>query len=438
MRVAALAWALLMPIAARAESTLQTLASELVTTLAAAHKAPTESAGKPPALAPWIACGTVRGGEAARSAELSRRACRVIAARLPGAQLIEDAQSMQSAWKRAGTASRLAFVELELAHGELRASLDVHERSTNVWERMKGKKPAPIAHAAASAPIDAEVRGFLPPLSLEEAKLRSYRLGGHAVLAMACGAFGTEPGNRLALLTERELLVGRLHGKAFAPERRVPLTSLGSRSPVPSRPPLANLVATGDWQRPLAVGSSERPALVLDRALTPARALGGVPFLSGKNLLCTRIDPALGAYVGRPSDCAATPPPITARRETFDAIATSELIDRGGNALAAFALREPSGKLALEIGAQRGAVDAVGAQLALADLDQDGALEIAYALDSSGDDALVIASFDGKGLRLRKRWASKAQVTAITTCPAEDQGLLATVAAVGDEVWVVR
>ncbi|MDP1428114.1 hypothetical protein Q8G31_30520, partial [Priestia megaterium] len=129
---------------------------------------------------------------------------------------------------------------------------------------LKGKKPAPVAHAFASAPIDAEVRSFLHSLSLEEAKIHPYKLGGLVAQAITCGELGDRPGNSLAVLTARELVVGRLVRGAFVPERRVPVAALGARLPVGVRPPLATVVATGDWNQPLAIGSSERRGALLE------------------------------------------------------------------------------------------------------------------------------------------------------------------------------
>ena len=50
----------------------------------------------------------------------------------------------------------------------------------------------------------------------------------------------------------------------------------------------------------------------------------------------------------------------------------------------------------------------------------------------------AIATHDGKALRLRKRWPTKAPVTALAVCPPDGFGPLAVAAVVGDEVWIVR
>lgn len=386
----------------------------------------------------FVACSPLRSGEPLhRADELAKRVCRGIASKLPSARLLDDPQSMQSAWKKAGGASRLVYVDLELLRGELRGSLDVHARSTNFWERLKGGKPAPVAHAFASAPIDAEVRSFLPSLSLEEAKLHPYKLGGLVAQAISCGELGDRPGNSLAVLTARELVVGRLVHGAFVPERRIPAAALGARLPVGLRPPLANVVATGDWERPLAVGSSERNGTLFDHALVPSQALGGVPFVGAAGLACADVDPVQGGFVGLPHACTGGAASSAPKADVYDALAFASVVGKDGSTRPAWAARDLAGKLTLDVGGVRSVTEAVGAQVALGDLDQDGALEVVYTLDGS-DDAVAIATHDGKALRLRKRWPTKAPVTALAVCPPDGFGALAVAAVVGDEVWIVR
>lgn len=431
LRAFGLAAVLLVAAPTHADSAVTTLGTKLTQDLA--RSLPDADNG-----GVFVACSPLRSGEPLhRAEELAKRLCRAIAGKLPGARLLEDPQSMQSAWKRAGSATRLVYVDLELLRGEVRASLDVHVRSTNVWERLKGKKPAPVAHVFASAPIDAEVRSFLPSLSLEEATLHPYKLGGLLAQAIACGELGDKPGNSLAVLTARELVIGRLAHGAFVPERRVPATALGARLPVGLRPPLASVVATGAWDRPLAVGSSEREGVLFDHALAPVQSLSGVPFPVGGGLSCADVDPIQGGFAGPLHPCTTAATATKSRAEIYDALAFTTVVGRDGSAKPASATRDPSGKLTLDVGGVRSVTEAVGAQVALGDLDQDGALDVVYTLDGP-DDAVAIATHDGKALRLRKRWATKAPVTALAVCPPDGFGPLAVAAIVADEVWIVR
>jgi len=427
----AAAFLLLCASSARAESAVGTLGAKLTQELGKTLDGAELARG-----GTFVACSPLRSGEPLhRAEELARRVCRAVAGKLPGTRLLEDPQSVQAAWKRAGTASRLIYVDLELLRGELRGSLDVHARSTNFWDRLKGKKPAPVAHAFASAAIDAEVRSFLPSLSLEEASLHPYKLGGLVTQALSCGEFGDRPGNSLAVLTARELVVGRLVHGAFVPERRTNVADLGARTPVGVRPPLANVVATGDWEHPIAVGSSERQGAVLDRALVPFQFLAGVPFQRPSGLACATVDAAQGGFLGLPQRCSEGA--RATKGDLYDVLAFAPLVSKEGASSEAWAARDASGKLTLDVAGSKSVVEAVGAQVSLGDLDQDGALDVVYTLDGP-DDAIAIATHDGKALRLRKRFPTKAPVTALAICPPDGFGPLAVAAVVGDEVWIVR
>ena len=108
-------------------------------------------------------------------------------------------------------------------------------------------------------------------------------------------------------------------------------------------------------------------------------------------------------------------------------------------------MREPNGKLRLRRTAHtpdakpiEATIDGVGAQLAIADLDLDGAPEVITTSDSP-DDALAITTWNAKGtLFPRLRVPAKDGVRAVATCRPEERGVPAVVAVVGSEVWLVR
>ena len=133
----------------------------------------------------------------------------------------------------------------------------------------------------------------------------------------------------------------------------------------------------------------------------------------------------------------------------FDAFGAANIADGGGDARTVVVVREPSGKLRIKVGdATTVAEGTFGAQLAVGDLDEDGAPEIATATEApappgpSGrpDDAIDIATFtrDGSESRSRLHIAAPAGVRALAMCPPEDHGEPALVAVVGNEVWIVR
>ena len=86
-------------------------------------------------------------------------------------------------------------------------------------------------------------------------------------------------------------------------------------------------------------------------------------------------------------------------------------------------------------------VEGAGAQLAVGDLDQDGAVEILSSLDVDDPrrDAVVVRSWIGPAPpREVLRLPAPAGVHALATCPPEGPGRQAFVVATGDEIGVVR
>jgi hypothetical protein len=86
-----------------------------------------------------------------------------------------------------------------------------------------------------------------------------------------------------------------------------------------------------------------------------------------------------------------------------------------------------------------------GAQIALADLDQDGSPEVITAVDvlpkppGDVDDALVITTLAPDGsLRERSRTPVPTGVRAIAACPPEGGGSGSVVVATPGELWIVR
>jgi hypothetical protein len=121
----------------------------------------------------------------------------------------------------------------------------------------------------------------------------------------------------------------------------------------------------------------------------------------------------------------------------FDAFAELDVVGKDGNARALTASREPAGKLRLRLGEQQTALEGVGAQVALADFDQDGAPELVTTSDS-GDDFVQIQTWTPAGLRPRVRLPASAGVRALSACPSEERGVPALVVVVGGEIWIWR
>jgi hypothetical protein len=82
-------------------------------------------------------------------------------------------------------------------------------------------------------------------------------------------------------------------------------------------------------------------------------------------------------------------------------------------------------------------MEGVGAQVAVGDLDEDGVAEI-VTTRSTGEDSIQIASWTGADPVVRRALPAPGGVRALAVCPAEERGVNALVAVVGDEVWIVR
>jgi hypothetical protein len=373
--------------------------------------------------------------------DLALRAAALLAGRMGGGARAHPATArLATARALAGRASALVYVQAAIGAGDLRLTADVYPTMANAWDRIRNPLPAPASHAFANAAVDAEVRTFLAPLLLDQAQVDRVRHGEGDVLALGCGDVDGDGGEEIAVVTRSRVALGRLRAGSFVVEKAVAWTALALRAPVLMREPLAGVVLS---RGSVEVGSTERGAVALGADLGSPRALVGVPAWGGEGAVCLLPEPSAGAFDGAPVDCAMgrDPKPVMAvPAPRFDAFAAASVVDPHGASGLVVAVREPSGKLRIK--RDDGVVVAegpFGAPLALADLDQDGAPEVASAAEGP-EDAIVVSSLDAGAteLRPRLRLRTPEPVRALAVCPPEDHGRPALVAAVGNEVWLIR
>jgi hypothetical protein len=402
----------------------------------------TQSLGQTPASSVVVAAPLASDQPAPKGNDLALRIAALIAGRI-GASARAHPQTAQlgSARAIAGRAGALVYVQTEISRGDLRTTVDVYRSTANAWDRIRNPLASPASHAFASVPIDAEVRSFLVPLLLEQARVHRARHDEPDVLAAACGDIDGDGGDEIVLVSRGRVAMGRVHGGRFVVERAAAWSELAPRAPVPMREPLAG-AAFGSGV--VAVGSTERGSLSLTPDFLGRVALRGVPAWGGDGVVCLMPERSAGAFDGAPFDCAIArdlKPKMAVPAPRFDAFAAATIADVQGSARAVVAVREPSGKLKLKIGeAPLHAPDGTfGAQLAVADLDQDGVPEIATSAEGL-DDAVDIWSFASvsEGLRTRLHIPTPAAVSALAVCPPEEHGEPALVAVVGNELWIVR
>ncbi len=171
----------------------------------------------------------------------------------------------------------------------------------------------------------------------------------------------------------------------------------------------------------------------------------------GASSACTRIGGLVVTGPLGPCQPGDPPPLAPSVGGQYDAFASARLITARGEPYAVWAGRERG---ALELRDDQGhkaALDSVGAQLAVGDLDQDGDPEILASLDTMSplEDAVVVRSWSrgatiplgaGSSARLREvlRIPAPAGVHALAVCPPDGPGAAPFVVATADELWVVR
>ncbi len=378
--------------------------------------------------------------------ELAVRIAALIAGRVgKGARPSDRAVPLAVARGQAKDSAALLFVTASLEKGQLRATIDLYPVPHNGWDRIRTPVPAPRAHGYATAPIDAEVRGFLPPVVLEQATIVKSKIDeSDLVLAAACGDIDGDGGLEIALVSRTRVSLGRFVRGKFQVQRTVPWSALTARTPVPLREPLASAAFVDDDR--LLVGTTDRGGVALDRDLAPVSKLRGLPLGSVDFEACTTPVVEASAFEGAgtcsPFGNAAVPRvPLPVPR--FDAATVVPVIARDGKESLVVATREPgSPRVRVRFGEGQGETRLVdgGAEMTAFDLDLDGTAELVVSSDASTpEDAISIYSLDrGSEPRLRRRITTTAPVRALAACPAEARGVPGLVAVVGSEVWLVR
>lgn len=431
-------WAILWALSVNAHSS----AAEAGGALEAAAQGATQALGTAPASSVVVAAPLRADQPAPKGDQLALRLASLVAGRIgASARAYPQTALLGAARALAGRAGALVYLQIEVSKGDIRATVDVYPSMANAWDRIRNPLPSPIHHAFASVKIDAEVRSFLTPLVLEQATVDRAHHDEQDVLAAACGDVNGDGGNEIVLVSRDRTVMGRVRGGRFLVERAAPWSDLAGRAPVPMREPLAGAVIIPGA---VAVGSTERGSVSLTPDFDTHVPLPGVPAWGGGGIVCLTPQPSAGSFDGAPFDCSSTrdvKPAMAVPAPRFDAFAADIVANAGGDASTIVAVREPNGKLKLKMrDAPPYAPDgAFGAQLAVGDLDQDGAPEIAVSADAQ-DDAVEIWTWPSEAAPMQPRLhlAAPAGVRALAVCPPEEHGEPTLVAVVGSEVWLVR
>jgi hypothetical protein len=390
----------------------------------------------------WVVAAPVASDvQGTRADELAVRVAGLVAGRVgKGARPHDRAIPFTAARSHARESAALLFVTPVLEKGRLSVTADLYSVPKNSWDRIRMPALAPRAHGYAQATIDAEVRAFLPAIVLEQAAITKGKVDDAEVLAAACGDADGDGGLEVALVSRTKVSLGRFVRGAFRVERSTPWPGLSARAPNPLREPIATAAFEEDR---LLVGITDRGGVALDAELASSSRLRGLPINAVGIEACANTVPVASALEGAGfcSPLGPTGPKLAVPVQRYDAISAALVIGKDGAESNAVAAREPQGKVRVRFGAGDGETRALdgGAELAVYDLDLDGAPEVAISNDSATEDGISIFSFArGSEPRLKRKIPTPAPVRALAACPPEARGLPGLLAVVGAEVWLVR
>jgi len=300
---------------------------------------------------------------------------------------------------------------------------------------------APIAQQRWGGWVDAEARRFLAPAPIAMKSFRRLATVESDTIALACGGIG--PSSMLAVVSvgRRAVAVRQLEGELLgAPNPLRPWRDLVEVAPKPLREPLASVALgpTGD----MLVGSTDRVHGKRMLAAPPSEWSGDpearLPWPGGG---CANLDGLLIAPRAVP--CSKGGPPTSGPflRDPLDAIAGARLAARTGAVRLVRAGRSGSdGSVLVTDGSQEVRLEHAGAAIALADMDGDGAPELATSLDTSDPsaDALVVYSWLGAELKERLRVPVPDGVRAMAICPEREAAMAPVLVVTGGALWMLQ
>jgi hypothetical protein len=410
-----------------------------------------------PARALVTAAPLASDSPAPRGAQLAGALAAQLAGRRgAGSHARTDPLPLAAAREAAKGDSVLIHLTAEIAGGKLRVSGDVYPVPRNIWARARNPEPGPIAHVFAEAPIDAEIRAYLAPVPIVTAVTERAKNFESDVVALACGDVDADGALEIVAVSRRRVSTLRLRGGRVQILRSRNWTDLAPVAPVPLREPIgfASILppAAPDAPALLDVSVTDRARSVrLDGELRTVGSFLGLAVPDADRSACTRL-PGL-VVTGPLGPCSpGDPAPETASvGGQYDAFASARLVSAAGQPYAVWAGRERGALELRDDSGHKGAVESVGAQLAIGDLDQDGDPEILASLDTQNplEDAIVVRSWArtapiplgaGPSARMREilRIPAAAGVHAIGVCPPDGPGHTPFVVATADELWVVR
>ena len=357
-----------------------------------------------------------------------------------------EPRSLDATRSKAGKLPGFVWLQPKIASGRLHLSADAYPIARTVWARARALRPGPLAHTYAQARIDAEVRSFLEPIPFVEPQVAKYDGADPDIVALACGDLDGDGGSDLVTMTRQRVLQVRLAGGKVTRVREAKWSDLSPIAPVPLRQPLgfATIVeASSSAERSgyLDVSISDRSKSVrLDPDFGLLRRMKGYAVPSGRSTACTWIyDLLLGDKLASCAERDATPP-ITKLEHRSDAFAPDVLVTKDGAGKPLVALRRNRGLVVRDSEGDK-VIGRVGAQLAIGDIDQDGAIDLVTTLDvlSRKHDLVELRTLLPTGpVKRRFKLPVKTGVDAVAICPPDGPGRAPIVVATNRQLWVLR
>lgn len=397
----------------------------------------------------------------AKLLRLTTRVTRVVASEFPGPPAVDPPGSLEQALAQSG-APYVLYLTPRLRAGRIEIEADVYKTRQSFWQRLVAARSAPLRHGFASAPIDAEIASFFPPVPLIATHIMRIDSPTHHVVALACGDIDGIDGPELLVVGRHTLHAGHIRSGRFAESARAQWSDLTPVAPTPLRDPIASVRTLPGGG--VAVGLTDRAdAIWFDRSLQPLdRRPGELPWPGGG---CTRREmlgvawgvSTCAAKAGLADRSAALPPAdlLGAQKPLWaDAIGGAQLTDQAGNAFFVRGVRVGEGSNSalvlwqhIAAGEAPGSVNAslrvenAGYAFAVGDLNLDGHPDLvasANTLDPEGD-VLTTFAWNDDGLEPVTEVPAPGGITALAICPPESTGARAAwVAAVGSQIWVGR
>jgi len=371
--------------------------------------------------------------------ELAARIVNVLAGAL-STKVSSESATLSRARTLAAKSGTLVHLVPEIAHGELRITLDVYPVPRNFWDRVRDPRPNPTAHAFVSRRLDAELRTFFPPVPLVAQHIDKATTAEQNPVALACGDLDDDGALELVLVGRSRVQLGRVRAGRFAPTATASWTQLSPLSRAPLREPIGSAwIETGRW---VEVGISDRlDAIRLDGAFRSLGKLGRrLPWPGGG---CAKIHGTSVRPEVEPCMTSDEAPRVPRMDRPADALGGALVVNRSGTARSVRVQRifDESTAIAKDDVGRSARLPGVGAQLAVGDLDGDGQPEIlagSDTLDATGDALLIFSWLDDGSVVERARIAVPTGVRALAVCPPQDVGLATVAMATTGGVWLIR